>query len=213
MQFLSKLFFSQREDKSDSTEIHDYEFLDKKGREFMVEYLAYYEQKESFQDAAKEPFFVDSLMSPLLSQPSYVAQSSWEIAHGPQHYLGGLKSYSIPYGIKRIGRQAFAYNLNLSIVSLPDTLEVIGKEAFAFCNSLFSLRIPASVYYIGKNAFDNNLEVLTMLCKVPPKVSKLGLSSNCQIFVPQNSLRLYKQRRGWKQYANNIHEIINSESL
>ena len=60
----------------------------------------------------------------------------------------------IPYGVRDIGRGAFAHNLLTEIV-IPDSVTHIRSEAFSG-NSLTELTIPDNVTHIGTRAFRYN---------------------------------------------------------
>ncbi|MCL2398239.1 MAG: leucine-rich repeat domain-containing protein [Defluviitaleaceae bacterium] len=65
-----------------------------------------------------------------------------------------LTCVHIPYGVRDIGRSAFAHNL-LTEVDIPDSVTHIRREAFS-SNLLTELTIPDSVTHIGTRAFTNN---------------------------------------------------------
>lgn len=64
-------------------------------------------------------------------------------------------SYTVPYGIQKIGNRAFAFCHSLTSISIPETLTSIGVYSFGGCYKLPSLSIPDSVTFIDKNAFGN----------------------------------------------------------
>jgi hypothetical protein len=64
-----------------------------------------------------------------------------------------LTSVTIPTGVVRIGREAFAKQSTLTSVSIPVSVTSIGAVAFADCSSLTTINIPASVTSIGAVAF------------------------------------------------------------
>ena len=63
------------------------------------------------------------------------------------------KSYTVPEGIKIIGKHAFQNARNLTEIILPDTLESIDDSAFDDCKNLLKITIPNTVTYIGAWAF------------------------------------------------------------
>ena len=50
----------------------------------------------------------------------------------------------VPYGVKHIGRGAFA-NTSITSISLSNSIESIGDNAFSYCTELTDLTIPSSV--------------------------------------------------------------------
>ena len=57
--------------------------------------------------------------------------------------------------VTRIGREAFAYSLNVNTFSIPDTVTEIGTEAFYGCSNLSQVTGAGNVELIGKNAFQS----------------------------------------------------------
>ena len=198
--FLTKGKNSSVHDK----EIHDEQYLDKDGRVHMDTYLSYYERETSIEAAVNEAAFADNFISSFYSAPASSDERHWEQAHGPERYEGGLKSFDVKPGIKRIGVRAFSYNINLKDISLPEGLEVIDKEAFSVCPSLQIITIPSTVRFIGKEAFDQHIENLKLLCIIPPEISSLGINKYCRIMVPLSSLTAYQQRHLWRRYAKQL---------
>ena len=64
-----------------------------------------------------------------------------------------IDSYSIPWGITKIGDRAFEGCNKLTRVVLPNSLIEIGLDAFRECNSLKEVIIPSSVTMIESEAF------------------------------------------------------------
>ena len=72
------------------------------------------------------------------------------------NYSGNERVVTVPYGITRIGKGAFAnkeFKKNLYQVHLPDTVREIGEYAFYACSSLTSLVTGKGLTSIGKLAF------------------------------------------------------------
>lgn len=55
-----------------------------------------------------------------------------------------IKSFSIPIGITRIGRGAFAYT-DLESITIPNSVRVIGDGAFFSCKNLKTVKLPTGV--------------------------------------------------------------------
>ena len=203
--FITKRFLAKKRYSSEE-EISDFQFFDKNGQYHMTEYLAYYERQDSILNITQETNMADSLLTSLYTPITYESQQSWEKIHRPDAYHGGLREYIVNPGIRRIGKQAFGYNLNLEKVILPDSLVEIDKEAFIACENLKSVTIPESVKVIGKDAFDHGTKEIVFRGHIPPKISTLGINAECDIIVPLQCAKIYKENRHWHKYQKNIHE-------
>ena len=64
-----------------------------------------------------------------------------------------IYSVIIPKGVTKIGKYAFGYCSELREVIIPNSVIKIGDSAFRHCGSLYSATIPDSVIEIGKSAF------------------------------------------------------------
>ena len=207
MRRLFNLFRSPVPHFSPDQEIQDEQFLDKDGRVHMDTYLSFYDRETSVEAAVNETTFADNFIASFYSAPVSTDERHWEQAHGPERYEGGLKSFEVKPGIKRIGVRAFSYNINLKDISLPEGLEIIDKEAFSVCSSLQKITIPSTVRFIGKDAFDNKLEKLFLMCAAPPVISTLGIDKNCDIFVPEGTMGVYQNSAHWSKYSKQIREL------
>jgi hypothetical protein len=69
------------------------------------------------------------------------------------HQFRGLKEVVLPYGVKVIGKEAFADCSALKRIILPESVVTIAKGAFCLCRSLEEVVIPRSVKQIGPAAF------------------------------------------------------------
>lgn len=63
------------------------------------------------------------------------------------------KSFTVPRGVQKIHRLAFARASNLVDVRLPDGVVEIGYSAFELCRNLESINLPASLNKIGNKCF------------------------------------------------------------
>ena len=189
---------------SSDQEIQDEQYLDKDGRVHMDTYLSFYDREISMGAVVNETAFADNFIASFYSAPISTNERNWEQAHGPERYEGGLKSFEVKQGIKRIGVRAFSCNINLNDISLPEGLEIIDKEAFSLCSSLQKITIPSTVRFIGKDAFDNKVEVLTLLGVTPPEITTLGVDKHCRIIVPQASLLVYQKHSSWRRYDEQL---------
>lgn len=207
MKRLFKLFGSPSSQYAAEQEIRDEQYLDKDGRVHIDTYLSFYDRELSMESVANETEFADNIIALFYSVPSSNNERNWEKAHGPARYEGGLQSFEVKPGTKRIGIRAFSYNINLKDISLPEGLEIIDREAFSVCFSLLTIIIPSSVRYIGKDAFDNKLERIILLCTTPPEISTLGIDKKCEIIVPKGTQDVYQHSPHWKKYSKQIREL------
>lgn len=210
MNLLSRIMASASSVFPPEQEIYDEQFLDKEGRYHLQAYLSFYERQDSLLSSSQETNMVDTLMTSLYTPPSYDMQHSWEEAHRLDAYGGGLKEYVVKPGIRRIGKQAFAYNLNLSRIEMPDSIEIIDKEAFVACENLVKIVIPKNVRFIGKDAFDHGMKSIILQGRVPPRISSLGINPSCKIIVPDACIDLYRKNRYWYKYRKQIIELNNT---
>ncbi|MBR3419634.1 MAG: leucine-rich repeat protein [Oscillospiraceae bacterium] len=69
------------------------------------------------------------------------------------HYHGRDERVTVPEGITRIGKSAFAGNRTIRAVQLPDSLQRIEEHAFSSCTSLEEVRFPSALRSINNEAF------------------------------------------------------------
>ena len=115
---------------------------------------------------------------------------------------------------KEIKQHAFFYCTKLSQIILPENLVTLGSNVFYNCRNLTDIILPQSTTNIGKNIFGhcNKLKTITVLATTPPSLSFLwseDASPNdfIGIYVPSESVDLYKNASGWKDYADKIFSI------
>ena len=117
-----------------------------------------------------------------------------------------LTSVTIPTSVTSIGESAFQNCTSLWHVTLPNSLTYIGNNAF-YNSGLEDLKIPSSVTYIGDNAFANCtiLTAITATSITPPQIgSNVFDNTNCPIYVPCESVMVYRAASGWSDYASRI---------
>ncbi len=91
---------------------------------------------------------------------------------GPRAFdsLAELRRVSLPDGLRRIGRLAFAKS-GLAFVALPGSVEEVGEKAFFGCTALRACLMPEGLRVIGEEAFaQSGLERAV----VPAGVAALG---------------------------------------
>lgn len=117
-------------------------------------------------------------------------------------------SIVIPKNVETIMEGAFAYSFNLKSLTLPEGLDSIPDETFMACRSMTMLHIPASVKTIGKEAFSEAYALKEVYCDVETPIDITGKDvfldsaplANCKLYVPTNSVDLYKAAEVWKDF-------------
>ncbi len=84
-------------------------------------------------------------------------------------------TWTVPEGVEKIGRGAFAQCLYITELNLPSSLKEIDEKAFYFCYGLESLSIPEGVEKIGDSAFYRceSLETIS----IPQSVKEIGINA------------------------------------
>ena len=99
-------------------------------------------------------------------------------AHLPILYSG---TYTIPNGIQTIAEGALGYHTKLTGIVIPDSVTYIGDNAFYHCDALTRLTCKAAI---------------------PPKLGKdvfLYVNTSIPLYVPAESIELYKTAPQWQQ--------------
>lgn len=132
-----------------------------------------------------------------------------------------LREIKFKPGLAYVGKYAFAGS-RLENVALPESVRIISNSAFANIPSLSSISLPSTLGVLGGYTFygDTQLETITCHAVVPPTASdsdfgiiRTGDSGKetgyfgpdpekCVIYVPGESVALYRQAEGWKRYKN-----------
>lgn len=115
-------------------------------------------------------------------------------------------------GVTNIRNVAFNSCTSLESVEIPNSVTSIGNRAFYSCSSLASVEIPNSVTSIGAEAFRScsSLASITVLATSPPTLGASvfqGISQSFKIYVPAESVDVYKAASRWSSYADEIEAI------
>ena len=120
-----------------------------------------------------------------------------------------LTNVTIGDSVTTIGSWAFYDCISLTSATIPDSVTTIGDGAFSDCDILTSVTIPDSVTTIGDYAFYYCYRLISVYCEAIAPTS-LGTSvfdsnaSDRKIYVPSQSVEVYKSADGWKDYADAI---------
>ena len=132
-------------------------------------------------------------------------------------YCKRLKRVEIGNGVTSIGKEAFASCSNLTDVEIGCGVVLIEREAFNGCRSLERITIPSLVASIEKGAFYNCTSLKDVYCEaiIPPTLEGNSVFSyyvgadkrnliKCKIYVPQESVEIYKTAEVWRDFADRI---------
>ena len=140
--------------------------------------------------------------------------------------LSPVFSGSMPFGyskfskviigdnVSTIGAAAFLSCTSITSITLGSHITSIEAAAFRDCN-ITSITIPESVTSIGYGVFYDCASLVNVFCKAttPPSIDKgagpnwEAFKNNVQgrkIYVPSQSVDIYKIADGWNEYADNI---------
>lgn len=142
-----------------------------------------------------------------------------------------LESVVIPDGVNYIGERAFSECENLSNIEISGSVTTIDESAFYNCPALTEVVLPNSVTSIGLNAFEDSkaLETIALGSNLtnigegafmgcpnvkriinhvvtPQKITYFTFSSvnksTCVLYVPEESVDLYKAASVWKDFLH-----------
>lgn len=117
-----------------------------------------------------------------------------------------LISVVIPAGVTKIESSTFSECASLKSVHIPIGVTTIGDHAFCGCEMLTSVTIPESVMRIEDDAFSGCWLLASAYCKaiMPPSMGTDVFYPYLMIYVPTESVDIYKEAPGWSDYADSI---------
>ena len=125
--------------------------------------------------------------------------------------LASFDEFSYFTGVKVIPAMCFQGFNRLVSIKIPESVSEIKSNAFLGCSSLTSIEIPASVRKIEGWAFANCDKLRSFWCyaTTPPEVGDNFLShvQDVMIYVPKESVTLYKNAPGWEDLSRRIRAI------
>ena len=128
-----------------------------------------------------------------------------------------LSSIEISGSVQTIGQWAFNGCYQLTSVNIADGVKTIGYKAFMWCKNLTAITIPNSVTQINEGAFDycRELSSIYNYATTPQSIGDNVFTevnkSTCVLYVPEESLDLYKAKKGWQDFQIRIipEHIVN----
>ena len=126
--------------------------------------------------------------------------------------IAGCKNTIIPNSVTSIGSSAFSGCSGLTSIDIPNSVTNIGSYAFSGCSGLAYVVIPISVTNIGDYSFNGCFASIICEANIPPYCQEIGVDQKSKIYVPANSIALYKAANGWKNYTN-IETIVETENI
>lgn len=126
------------------------------------------------------------------------------IGSGAFDGCNGLGDISIPK-CESLGKKAFAGCTNLHQV-IWGTIGYIGDDCFSDCQKLTTMDFTGLLYYgIGNRCFPASLKVVVNRRAKPEQIQQGAFSlmvlSECTLYVPAESVELYKSSRTWKDFG------------
>jgi len=150
-------------------------------------------------------------------QTVIIGNSVDSIKHMTFGNCSSLTSVSIGNSVCEIGEAAFYYCTALSSINIPDNVTSIKRIAFDHCTSLNSIIIGSGVQSIGEMALFLCLGLSSITCNAvtPPILGNnvfLAVEKTIPLYVPKNSIPLYKEADQWKDFyiPTSLEEIPSS---
>ena len=122
--------------------------------------------------------------------------------------VSGCKNTIVPNSVSVIGYEAFIDCDGLTSITIPNSVTRIENYAFQGCSGLTEIEIPSSVISIGNGAFAScYLRFFYDYSPVPQTLGGGLFSSYAPIYVPAESVDLYKSADNWSNYADRIFSM------
>ena len=139
-----------------------------------------------------------------------IPASVTEIKEQAFYYCSGFNgSLSLPSNLTTIGDLAFFRCSGFDgELLLNSELTNVGRFAFYYCGFTGDLTLPLRLASISENAFSgNNLSSIHIQAIDPPIGGRNMFDYECPIYVPAQSLEVYKAADYWSDYSTWIQAI------
>lgn len=119
-----------------------------------------------------------------------------------------LKSIVIPNSVKNIMDMAFWRCSSLTSIIIPNSVAFLGQETFKFCTALSEVSMGSSVQKLEKYTFSEckELSCVYSYSDTPPVVDAKCFENSyigyVRLYVPKESVELYKAADVWKDFGN-----------
>lgn len=109
--------------------------------------------------------------------------------------------------LKTIDNWAFYACHGLQSLTIPNGATTIGDGAFWGCDYMTNVSLPSSMKSISDNGFEGCISInkMTVESTLPPTVftnTFNKVNKNIHLYVPDESVSLYKSAFGWKDFYN-----------
>lgn len=109
--------------------------------------------------------------------------------------------------LKTIDNWAFYACHGLQSLAIPNGVTTIGDGAFWGCDYMTNVSLPSSMKSISDNGFEGckSINKITIESTIPPTIftnTFNKVNKNIPLYVPDESVSLYKSAFGWKDFYN-----------
>ena len=121
-----------------------------------------------------------------------------------------LRSVTIDYASNATLESYQFHSSPITSLTIGNNPTKIGRSMFYRCNKLTSIVIPSNISSIEDSAFNgcSGLTSITVNSTTPPTLgTSVFEDTNCQIYVPDDSVSEYKTASKWSEYASRIKPI------
>lgn len=123
-----------------------------------------------------------------------------------------LASVTFPSSLREIGNRTFLNCKALTSIFLPEGVTKLGYNIWQGCTAIKTVDLPSTMTVIDNGNWSNCTALVSLTCRAknPPR-TYAGFYGNVpsalKIYVPAESVELYKTATGWSVKADNIEAI------